>query len=181
MRRLSRKDRAAAAKAPTYLAVPGPSVAHPLARAERHDENRKAVYLRNGQTLVQPPLPPLLHPWFVEPTPDHAPRTLPGEEPVEYDGRDIVPLERSPPPPDPTQHRRKRTAQWRRWQGEVLPNLLPTFVHVLHETKSLRHSDNLKIPEVDLNACDCTTAKVCKIALVRFSCMWHVDWFLSFF
>ena len=111
MRRLSRKDRAAAAKAPTYLAVPGPSVAHPLARAERHDENRKAVYLRNGQTLVQPPLPPLLHPWFVEPTPDHAPRTLPGEEPVEYDGRDIIPLEHSPPPPDPNQHRRKRTAQ----------------------------------------------------------------------
>jgi hypothetical protein len=93
----------------------------------------------------------------------------------DYDPGTIIPLERSPPPPDPSQHRRKRAAQWRRWQGEVLPNLVDTFVHVLYETKSLRHSDNLKIPKINSNACECPTAKVCKIALVRFSCMWGVD------
>ena len=63
----------------------------------------------------------------------------------DYEHGTIIPLERSTPPPDPSQHRRKRAAQWRRWQGEVLPNLVDTFVQVLYETKSLCHSDNLKM------------------------------------
>ena len=184
MGRLSRKERAAAAQPLSFLPVPGPPLAHPLARADRHNENRKTVFLNNGQTLVQPPLPPLLqHPWFTGAPPNNATNDMPlSEDPRadDYDPSTIIHLERSPPPPDPTQHRRKRAAQWRRWQGEVLPNLVPTFVRILYETKSLRHSDNLKIPEFNPNACECTTAKVCKIALVRFSCMWSVDSFRMF-
>jgi hypothetical protein len=59
------------------------------------------------------------------------------------DDPDMMPIEHTPPPPDPNpgQHRRKRAAQWQRWQQEVIPALLPHFARLLQETKSLRDLD----------------------------------------
>ncbi|KAJ7463383.1 hypothetical protein FB451DRAFT_1043224 [Mycena latifolia] len=73
------------------------------------------------------------------------------------------------PPPDPTQHRRKRGAQWRRWQLEVIPTVLPHFTRVLHATKSLRDCTDLPLPTASSGSCACKTSRVCKIAIVRFS------------
>ncbi|KAJ7774176.1 hypothetical protein DFH07DRAFT_865935 [Mycena maculata] len=84
--------------------------------------------------------------------------------PEPYDERDFVAPERTPPP-DPGQHGRKRAAQWKRWQVEVLPNLLLPFAWILHETKSLRDYAPLEIPA---KSCGCT-GRILKVAIVRFS------------
>ncbi|KAJ7096972.1 hypothetical protein C8R44DRAFT_581121, partial [Mycena epipterygia] len=60
----------------------------------------------------------------------------------------------------------KREAQWRRWQGEVLPNLLPHFVRVMHQTKSLWHYDEL--PNRSSSPCACIS-RTCKVAVVGFT------------
>ncbi|KAJ7085326.1 hypothetical protein C8R44DRAFT_543346, partial [Mycena epipterygia] len=71
-------------------------------------------------------------------------------------------------------HRRKREAQWRRWQGEVLPNLLPHYVRVLEQTKSLRDFDQLS-PWTRTTPCLCLTTKVVKIAIVHFSSVEDIE------
>jgi hypothetical protein len=167
--RLTRKERdAAAATQRTYLAVPGPSVPDTRVKVKPHLQDRPEIYLPHERTLIQPRLPPLLHhPWSMPQRAESARDVQGRDEP--YDDRDLVPLDDMVPAPDPTQHPRKRAAQWRRWQTEVLPNLLPHFVRVLHETKSLRHSDNLSIQLRSPDACTCAS-KVHRISLVRFSC-----------
>jgi hypothetical protein len=82
------------------------------------------------------------------------------------DGPDIMQFDYTPPP-RPDQHRRKRAAQWQRWQREVIPALLPHFARLLQESKSLRDLDGRRPTR---NPCDCST-KLHKIAIVRFSCM----------
>ncbi|KAJ7442423.1 hypothetical protein FB451DRAFT_1343897 [Mycena latifolia] len=79
----------------------------------------------------------------------------------------MVALEHTPPP-DPTQHQRKRAAQWRHWQLEVIPNLIPHFVRIMHETKSLRDCGDLALPTGIPEGCSCVAARVHKIAIVRF-------------
>ncbi|KAJ7119205.1 hypothetical protein C8R43DRAFT_857996, partial [Mycena crocata] len=64
-----------------------------------------------------------------------------------------------------TQHRRKRAAQWRCWQNDIIPNLLPVFTRTLHATKSLRECDHLKIPAAN---CACIGTNL-KIAIVHFT------------
>ncbi|KAJ7688716.1 hypothetical protein B0H17DRAFT_847091, partial [Mycena rosella] len=65
----------------------------------------------------------------------------------------------------------KRSNQWRRWQQDVIPPLIPHFVGLLHLTKSLRLSDTLQLPIQ--TACTglvpCSVTKR-KIAILRFSC-----------
>ncbi|KAJ7116162.1 hypothetical protein C8R43DRAFT_1091280 [Mycena crocata] len=73
--------------------------------------------------------------------------------------------DRPTPPPDATQHRRKRAAQWRCWQNDIIPNLLPVFTRTLHATKSLRECDHLKIPAAN---CACIGTNL-KIAIVHFT------------
>ncbi|KAJ7450642.1 hypothetical protein FB451DRAFT_1186751 [Mycena latifolia] len=117
--RLTAKEHRAAQEAqaaPAYLAVPGPSVPHPRARIPAHISSRPDVYLPNGRTLMQPRLPPLL---------SRGPLPRAAQDQDAYDNRNMVAPERTPPP-DPTQHRRKRGAQWRRWQLEVIPQFCPT-------------------------------------------------------
>ncbi|KAJ7117052.1 hypothetical protein C8R44DRAFT_596358, partial [Mycena epipterygia] len=62
----------------------------------------------------------------------------------------------------------KREAQWRRWQGEVLPNLLPHYVRFLEQTKSLRDFDQIS-PSPRTTPCVCLSTKSVKIAIVHFS------------
>jgi hypothetical protein len=80
------------------------------------------------------------------------------------DGPELMFMERTPPP-DPTKHRRKRAAQWQRWQQEILPKVLPHFALLLHETKSLREMDGRQ-PRIPSCACQ---HKTHKIAVMRFA------------
>ncbi|KAJ7851452.1 hypothetical protein B0H13DRAFT_1643971 [Mycena leptocephala] len=75
------------------------------------------------------------------------------------------------PPPRPDQHRRKRASQWQRWQGKVIPELLPHFARVLQESKSLRKMD---ARHPTRGPCNCS-AKLHKIAIVRFSSIEDVE------
>ncbi|KAJ7340036.1 hypothetical protein DFH08DRAFT_704820 [Mycena albidolilacea] len=71
------------------------------------------------------------------------------------------------PTPDKTKHRRARAKQWERWQGEILPALLPEFGRVLQETKSLR---DLEGRRQQTPSCHCLV-KIHNISIVRFSCI----------
>ncbi|KAJ7484357.1 hypothetical protein FB451DRAFT_1392915 [Mycena latifolia] len=156
---LTKKERRSAQQPRDYRTHPGPSVAHPQATIPPHISSRPNIILPNGRTLEQPRLPPLLrHPVFT---------ILNADEQIPEDDRYMVALERTPPP-DPTQHQRKRAAQWRRWQLEVIPNLIPHFVRIMHETKSLRDCGDLALPTGIPEGCSCVAARVHKIAIVRF-------------
>ncbi|KAJ7302004.1 hypothetical protein DFH08DRAFT_919019 [Mycena albidolilacea] len=71
------------------------------------------------------------------------------------------------PPPSPSKHGRKRVAQWQRWQTEVIPNLIPHYIDVLYESKSLRDLEKL-VPQS--TACNCM-GHTRKITIIRFSCI----------
>ncbi|KAJ7289894.1 hypothetical protein C8J57DRAFT_1214211 [Mycena rebaudengoi] len=161
--RVSKKDRAAAQEAPSYLAVPGPKVPHHNKKV-KPAANQPSILLPRERTLVQghlPPLPgastsaaptPLLH--------DVAPPSSPG--PFFFD-----PDRLSEPLPDPTKHQRKRVRQWQRWQREVLPVLLPHLVSVLYETKSLRDVDQLVLRQT---ACRCGGPRnTLNVTILRFT------------
>ncbi|KAJ7113865.1 hypothetical protein C8R44DRAFT_740749 [Mycena epipterygia] len=170
MVRLKAHERARAAALPSYLAVPGPSIPHPRQKVPGHISRRPDILLGNGQTLVQPRLPALYaHSAF---TPVNSDR-----DEADYDQRDILPSDGNIPPTprrDPTTHRRKREAQWRRWQGEVLPGLIPHYVRVLEQTRSLREFD--KLPHrTRTNVCVCLNTKVSKIAIVHFSSVEDIE------
>ncbi|KAJ7234330.1 hypothetical protein C8J57DRAFT_1249271 [Mycena rebaudengoi] len=160
---VSKKDRAAAQEAPSYLAVPGPKVPHHNKKV-KPAANQPSILLPRERTLVQghlPPLPgastsaaptPLLH--------DVAPPSSPG--PFFFD-----PDRLSEPPPDPTKHQRKRARQWQWWQREVLPVLLPHLVSVLYETKSLRDVDQLVLRQT---ACRCGGPRnTLNVTILRFT------------
>ncbi|KAJ7495582.1 hypothetical protein FB451DRAFT_1387604 [Mycena latifolia] len=59
-------------------------------------------------------------------------------------------------------------ADGRCWQLEVIPNLIPHFVRIMHETKSLRDCGNLALPTGIPEGCSCVAARVHKIAIVCF-------------
>jgi hypothetical protein len=82
------------------------------------------------------------------------------------DDPDIMGVQRTPPP-TPGVHRRKREAQWKRWQQSVLPTLLPELARLFFETKSLRDLDRRQ--EQQRTACTCKS-KTLKIAILHFSC-----------
>ncbi|KAJ7687773.1 hypothetical protein B0H17DRAFT_1203476 [Mycena rosella] len=153
--RITAKERRDAAQPLFYLAVPGPSVPHHRAHTSPHISTRPDVYLPNGRTLVQPRLPPLLDRRFFNE--DNAPEETPA--------------------PDSAQHARKRSNQWRRWQQEVIPPLIPHFVRALYLTKSLRYCDTLVLQA--RRACTgdipCASITKRKIALVRFSSVEDIE------
>ncbi|KAJ7079204.1 hypothetical protein C8R44DRAFT_754712 [Mycena epipterygia] len=170
MVRLKAHERARAVAPPSYLAVPGPSIPHPRQKVPGHISRRPDILLGNGQTLVQPHLPALYaHSAF---TPVNSDR-----DEADYDQHDILPSDGNIPPTprrDPTTHRRKREAQWRCWQGEVLPGLIPHYVRILEQTRSLCEFD--KLPHrTRTNACVCLNTKVSKIAIVHFSSVEDIE------
>lgn len=169
--RLNAKERQRASAQSSYLAVPGPAVAHPRQNIPRHVATRPDILLYNGRTMVQPRLPPLYSNPIFTGEYDNGDTEAPS-----YDERDILPSDGNVPVTprrDPTAHRRKREAQWRRWQGEVLPNLLPHYVRFLEQTKSLRDFDQIS-PSPRTTPCVCLSTKSVKIAIVHFSCMSRV-------
>src|ERR1700753_108153 len=114
MTHLSKKERkAAAAATPSYIPVPGPQVPHYNKKIPEHLRTRPDIYLADGRTLEQPRLPP------GHKTMERTPNTEAPE--LGLDDPDLWAPERTPPPQESTQHSRKRAAQWRRWQEDVIP------------------------------------------------------------
>ncbi|KAJ7899941.1 hypothetical protein B0H13DRAFT_2336707 [Mycena leptocephala] len=166
----------AASLPPAYALLPGPYVPHHLAKVPAHIARRPDIQLFGGITLIQPRLPSLLGQFGLTELRDNArrpPPMSPSDAAADNfaeaasDNPDMMPIDHTPPPPDPNpgQHRRKRAAQWQRWQQEVIPALLPHFARLLQEMKSLRDLD-ASCPT--RSPCDCST-KLHKVAIVRFS------------
>ncbi|KAJ7219844.1 hypothetical protein C8J57DRAFT_1095127 [Mycena rebaudengoi] len=167
--RISKKERAAAQKAPSYLAVPGPAVPHHNKKLKLA-ANQPNILLPRERTLVQGHLPPL-------PAASTSAITLPLDNdvaPPPSPGPFFFHPDRfSEPPPDPTKHQRKRLRQWQRWQQDVLPGLLPHLVSVLHETRSLRDVDKLLLP---VAACSCGGVRnTLKVTILRFTVLEDVE------
>lgn len=161
MARLTKKERqaaAAAAATPSYTPVPGPKVPHQNKRVPEHLRSRPDIYLADGRTLEQPRLPPFVGETIGRPSNADAQGLGLGD--------DIWAPERTPPPQESTQHARKRAAQWRRWQEDVIPLLIDHYVRLLHKTKSLRDMPpSTPCPPV----CSCGK-KTRKVAIVHFTC-----------
>ncbi|KAJ6574166.1 hypothetical protein B0H19DRAFT_856491, partial [Mycena capillaripes] len=60
----------------------------------------------------------------------------------------------------------KRAAQWRRWDQEIIPLLIPHYSWVVWETKCLRELEKLHPPVQD---CDCIPRNQ-TVTIMRFSC-----------
>ncbi|KAF8191905.1 hypothetical protein K438DRAFT_1919325 [Mycena galopus ATCC 62051] len=176
--KLSAKQRhAAATSSPAYVLEPGPRAAN---TRRREDSGRPAdVLLQNGRTLVQPRLPSLLHQFGVaEARHGHATPVISDEDiaaadfaEAASDDPDIMGVQHTPPP-TPGIHRRKREAQWKRWQQSVLPTLLPELACLFYETKSLRDLDSHQ--QQQRTACTCKL-KTLKIAILHFSSIEDVE------
>ncbi|KAJ7627710.1 hypothetical protein DFH06DRAFT_1338877 [Mycena polygramma] len=184
MLKLSKKQRgvAAASSPVSYDLLPGPRAVHHRRKIPPHIARRPDILLYNGETLIQPRLPPLLGQsafsyQAVDGSPSRTPRTSEADRVAEEFAEgasqdpDIMPV-RGTPPPDPGRHRRKKAAQWQRWQQEVLPALLPHYATLLYDTKSLRKVDGRMPPS---STCHCTTTKLHKVAIVRFSSIEDVE------
>jgi hypothetical protein len=173
--RLTKKERhAASSRTVSYLPTQGPGISHHRQKIPSHIRNRPEIYLANGRTLVQPHLPPLLgHVGFTEfSTCGRTHMVTRPEKDVEENLRsepDLWEPDRTPPP-SPSKHGRKRVAQWQRWQTEVIPNLIPHYIDVLYESKSLRDLEKL-VPQS--TACNCV-GHTRKITIIRFSCTWAI-------
>ncbi|KAJ7336153.1 hypothetical protein DFH08DRAFT_965053 [Mycena albidolilacea] len=189
----------AATSSPSYTLQDGPRVSDPRRKLD-HIARRLDVLLHGGRTLVQPRLPALVTQFgLMETRPEGraAPPVSDTDRAAEdfaeaaAEDPDIIFIEHTPPP-DPAQHRRKRAAQWERWQRSVLPMLRPELARLLHETKSLRDLDGRRpqspscacnrrshkvavvhfssIEDVEIHICDCTPAAVQLMRLGAFGC-----------
>jgi hypothetical protein len=169
----SKARHVAATSSPSYTLQDGPRVSDPRRKLD-HIARRPDVLLHDGRTLVQPRLPALVTQFGLMETRPEGRAALPvsdmdraAEDFAEAaaEDPDIIFMERTPPP-DPAQHRRKRAAQWERWQRSVLPMLRPELARLLHETKSLRDLDGRR-PQSPSCACNRRSHKV---AVVHFLC-----------
>lgn len=170
----ARRRAAAAATSPVNYALrDGPRI--PNARRNGPDGELPDVLLPNNYTLVQPRVPLIRSQiGIMERDNGRAPPPMSDEdraaqafgEAAALDP-DIIFHEGTPPPPDRTQHRRKRRAQWQRWQGETMPLLIPELARLLQETRSYRNLDG-RLPAAPL--CACTDKRLHKVAIVHFLC-----------
>ncbi|KAJ7741224.1 hypothetical protein B0H14DRAFT_3097286 [Mycena olivaceomarginata] len=192
--KLSAKARHAAATSSLSFALePGARVAD---IRQHFDTTRHDILLPNGTRLVQPRLPSLLTRLGAMP-----PQLTPESE--EDPGAEEFAAAASNAPdimhvlgPERTSlnlhNRIKRGNQSARWQGEVLPVLLPELALLLQESKSLRDLDGREaatplcacdrkrhkvvivhfsaIQDVELEVCKCTTAAVQLMRLGAFGC-----------
>ncbi|KAF7343583.1 hypothetical protein MSAN_01978800 [Mycena sanguinolenta] len=175
---LSKKQRhAAATSSPSLALEPGPNVPHHRRKVPAHIARRPQVLLNHGRTLTQARLPALLTQMGLDGPPlNPAPSSDADPEPSDMDRKpsqfmagvdEVADLSwvRQTQSPDPGEYRRKRVSQWRRWQTEVLPVLLPLYARLLHETKSLRHLDGRRPTP---STCQCVKNKH-KVSIVHFS------------
>lgn len=132
-----------------------------------HLSRRGEILFPNGRMLVQRPLPPRVgHVGFESYTPvDNDPANPADNQDRLPDPGIIFDIERTPPI-SPSKHRKKRAAQWHRWDQEIIPLLIPHYSWVVWETKCLRELEKLGPPVQD---CDCIPRNQ-TVTIMRFSC-----------
>ncbi|KAJ7799459.1 hypothetical protein B0H14DRAFT_2617038 [Mycena olivaceomarginata] len=137
-----------------------------------HLSHRGEILFPNGRMLVQRPLPPRVgHVGFDSyTTADIDPETPVGNQDRLPDVGTIFDIERTPPI-SPSKHRKKRAAQWRRWDQEIIPLLIPHYSWVVWETKCLRELEKLGPPVQD---CDCIP-RIQRVTIMRFSSVEDMD------
>ena len=163
-RRMNKAHRDAPAQSSplSYTPTPGPSQRHHLSKSTL-TPYRPLVYLADGETLTQ----------------DHPLPRLPGQVGFAGDRPQdgLVQVSRQPVDPDhpnishtafdyglpfqpdmdepadlaKSRHRRKRVAQWKRWEFEIIPVLIAPYMNLMEATHSLK--DNPPPPR--MKACSC--------------------------
>ncbi|KAJ7765044.1 hypothetical protein DFH07DRAFT_955881 [Mycena maculata] len=131
------------------------------------------IFYSNGQTLSQPlhraPLGQVgWHDTSVSDGPltpsrerQHPDVALPGDEHITTDFLASQSLPRSAA--------LKKNNQWRRWSTDVIPQLVPIFIELMHATKCLRDTSELL-----LEAAPCTcTKRALYVAIVRMNAIEH--------
>jgi hypothetical protein len=171
------RDRATAPSPPLYTPTPGPSQRHHLNKFKPNPQ-RPLVYLADGETLTQDyPLPRL--PGQVGFAGDRLQDGLVPipRQPLSLDnhggtnsGYDYdLPFEPNldkPIDPAKSRHRRKRVAQWRRWDVEIIPVLIGPYIKLLATTNSLRNDP----PPPSNKACTCgDVGRNLAITVVKFT------------
>ncbi|KAJ7114460.1 hypothetical protein C8R44DRAFT_881299 [Mycena epipterygia] len=151
-----------------------------LLQKGRPSQPEPLVYLANGQTLSQRLVrpqpgqvgwqdPPRANTSSVHssPTKHGVDITLPRDD--NNFTSDFVPS-RTPATPHPAQL--KRTNQWQRWTHHVIPELVPVFIKLIHDTESFRDMAGLELEE----PLSCAWAKRrLDIAVVRMFKIEHIQ------
>jgi len=155
-------DCAAEPSPPSYTPTPGPSQRHHLS-ISKPTPQRPLVYLADGETLTQDyPLPRLPgQVGFAGDRPQDGLVLVPRQPPPldNHDGTNLgcdydLPFQpnlEEPVDPAKSRHRRKRIAQWRRWDIEIIPALIGPYIKLLEATNSLRNNP----PPPSKKACTC--------------------------
>ncbi|KAG6823501.1 hypothetical protein H0H92_010012, partial [Tricholoma furcatifolium] len=73
------------------------------------------------------------------------------------------PMFDTPSSPGMTTHQRKRDTQWKRWQEEVVPQLVPSYMEYMSRSKSLRNN-----PPPNHLQCDCHSRRTIEVILIEF-------------
>ncbi|KAG6823054.1 hypothetical protein H0H92_011572 [Tricholoma furcatifolium] len=92
---------------------------------------------------------------------------------VEYPAAPIVDNNNpmfDPPSPTTTRHQRKRDAQWKRWQLDVLPHLIEPYMQYMHGSNSLRDS----VPKSN-GSCLCGHGRSLQVILVNFDSLEKIN------
>jgi len=61
----------------------------------------------------------------------------------------------------------KKEKQWKKWDEEIIPMLLHPYIHLLHETESLRNLSTLR-RSLHPSACTCVKPRLLKVACIFF-------------
>lgn len=143
-----------------------------LLQKQKPSQPEPLIFLANGQTLSQrlvrprpgqvgwqdPPRAnvPSVH---SSPTKHGVDVTLPTED--NNFTADFVPSQN---PATPRVAQQKRTNQWQRWTHQVIPELVPVFIKLIHDTTSFRDTAALALEEPP--SCACAKRRL-DIAVVR--------------
>jgi hypothetical protein len=156
------RDRAVEPSPLSYAPTPGPSQRHHLSKS-KPAPHRPLVYLADGETLTQDyPLPRLPgQVGFAGDRPQDGLMLVPRQPPHidNHDGANLgydydSPFQSNqdnPVDPARSRHRKKRVTQWRRWDIEIIPALINTYIKLLAATNSLRNDP----PPPSKKACTC--------------------------
>jgi hypothetical protein len=140
------RDAAIQYSQPSYALTPGPSQRHHLSKSTP-TPHRPLVYLADGQTLTQDhPLPRLPgQVGFAGDRPQDG-LTLVSRQSMDTDNANAAYDHEPTFQPDmdepvdfaQSRLRRKRVAQWKRWELEIIPMLIAPYMDLLESTLSLR-------------------------------------------
>lgn len=153
--------------------VEGPRNSHYLKKSKNGEE--PLVLLANNRTLIQKLVPAATVPQLgdapeIPAVPDDY---LASGDALDaaYDDEYITP--RSPrkreSPRKEKRHRTTKAAQWVSWQRDVIPKLVPVWVHLWYQSKGLRSADRLPVPCRKPTRCACERSTVCTISVVQFT------------